>query len=91
VKPAAPAPQGIQPTPLPRFVRAVLDRPIPVAGYNLAGRIEVGVLANPDPRTTIQDRAWWVKSIELLPSGWVRVTDENCTRLMSPSAVAWLE
>jgi hypothetical protein len=74
------------------FAAVLLNRPIPVEGENLAGRIRVGEIVAADPRAGIQDRIQWVKAIALLPSGWVLVTaHDGSQRSLSPSTVAWVE
>ena len=81
-----------QPTKNWEPTRLTLDRPMQVAGANLAGLVRVGKEQAPGPSTPIQDRAWWVEVIELLPSGWVRCTAwDGKQKLLSPSVVAWIE
>ena len=72
---------------------AILNRPIPVPGANLCGRIQVGEIKPPGPTEGIQDRTWWVKLITQRQSdGWIEVTDNAGNwRCLSPSIVAWLE
>jgi hypothetical protein len=73
--------------------RIVLERAVPVDGANLAGNIRIGSVQPPDPRTPIQERTWWVKSIEPDQAGsYVRVTGhDGSVKKLSPSVVAWLE
>lgn len=70
---------------------AILNRPLPLIGYNLAGRVQIGTAREPGPMETIQERTMWVKS--LVPeAGWLHVVTWSDKHLwLSPGTVAWLE
>jgi hypothetical protein len=57
--------------------RIVLDRPLAIAGQNLCGNVQVGEEQPNDPRSFIQTRTYWVKTLDLLPSGIVLVTGHD--------------
>jgi hypothetical protein len=72
--------------------RAILERPIPVPGNNVAGIIGCGMPKPAVPWAAMQDRVLWVQRIRLLPNSWLSVAKwDESTLLISPSMVAWLE